>query len=83
MELTIRKYVQRVIYNWRTLPSHVTGTKNVNQFKSRFDNHLKISGYGMSLSVSVKYSQRSGTGAKREGVWCALRFFLYLLAAGS
>ena len=32
--------------------------------------------------VSVKYSQRSGTGAKREGVWCALRFF-YLLAAGS
>ena len=45
--LNIRKFFfsQRVIPNWNNLPSHVTEAKNVNQFKNRFDNHLKKSGY--------------------------------------
>ena len=49
-------FSQRVIPNWNNLPSHVSEAKTVNQFKNRFDNHLKLSGYGIPYSKS--FNQR-------------------------
>ena len=53
--LNIRKFFfsLRVVPNWNNLPSHVTEAKNVNQFKNRFDNHLKKSGYGILKGISL------------------------------
>jgi hypothetical protein len=53
--LNLRKYFfsQRVIDNWNSLPPNVVEAKTVNQFKNRFDRHLKQSGYGILKGVCL------------------------------
>ena len=53
--LNLRKYFfsQRVIHNWNNLPPNVTEAKSVNQFKNRFDSHVKKSGYGILKGICL------------------------------
>ena len=53
--LNLRKYFfsQRVIDNWNNLPANVIEAKSINQFKNRFDKHVKQSGYGILKGISL------------------------------